>query len=255
MSDTPKKRTWLWALLAVLGVAVAATAAYLVANSGPSRVQKDLASGDVEKMRSALLAADTEMLESREGRETGNLTIEAMKKMSVEDLMKLWEGDDLTDEQREALGENMRAIWMNYMSETAEKYFVASKEEKVKILDQQLDEWKSFMDRMRAYREAHENDPEYQKRQQERRDRWRNSTREERKEQTVNMNTDQQTKMFYMFQQMRKRAQERGMDLGWGGRRGGDDSERSDDRQRRRERQPDRDRNADRDRDRNRDED
>jgi hypothetical protein len=223
----------------VLALALMSAATYLVVNSGESGVQEDLASGNVERMKAALLTADTEMLESKEASETRNLTVEAMKKMPMEDLMKLWEGDDLTDEQREALGENMRAIWMNYMVEMADKYFAASSEEKEKILDRQLDDWKAFMDKMRAYREAHEDDPEYQKRQEEQRARWRNSTREDRKERAMNMNPDQQTKMFYMFQQMRKRAEQRGMDMGWG-RRGEDDGDRSESRERRREREPDR---------------
>ena len=132
--------------------------AYWVLSSGPD-LQKDLASGDVEKMRAALMTADNAMLDGKQGSETRNLTIEAMKKMSMDDLMELWQGDDLTDDQREALGENLRTIWENHIGDVAEEYFVAAPEEKERILDKQIDEWKEFMDRMRAYHEANKDDP------------------------------------------------------------------------------------------------
>ena len=212
MNDTPKV---VWIGLAVLGVAVVAGGAYWVLGSGPD-LQEDLASGDVEKMRAALMTADNAMLDGKQGSETRNLTIEAMKKMSMDDLMELWQGDDLTDEQREALGENLRTIWENHIGDVAEEYFAAAPEEKERILDKQIDEWKEFMDRMRAYHEANKDDPEYQKRQEERMQRWRKPTKEDRKERQESVNPDRQMKMFYMFGQMQKRAQERGMNM-WGG--------------------------------------
>ncbi|MHC4066876.1 MAG: hypothetical protein ACYSUI_20560 [Planctomycetota bacterium] len=233
MSEAPKGRAYLlWGLLAVGGTAVVASGIYWKVYAGQPDLREELASGDAERMRSALLQADTEMLRGKEGRETRDLTIEAMRKMSMEELMALWRNDSLSEDERRRMMENMRAVWMTHMADMAEEYFAASEDEKVAILDKQIDQWQAFMERMREYREAHQDDPEYQQRREQERERWRQRQRspEERKQQMADQDPDQQAKMFYLFGKMRQRAQERGMDMGWGmgrgrgGRsRGGDD--------------------------------
>lgn len=243
MSDKPKIRTWMWVGLAVACTATAAGAGWVIFN-GQSSLEDDLASGDVDKMRVALTTADPDLLGSKDARATRDLTIEAMKKMPIEDLMALWQGDDLTDEQRDALAKNLRAIWMNHIGELAEEYFLAAPDEKERMLDKQIDEWTVFMDRMREYREARKDDPEAQEQREEQRRRWRNPSKEDKKDRMANMNPDRQMKMFHMFTKMRERAKERGLDMGWGPRGGRDRGQSEKD---------GRDRNRDRDRDRGQD--
>lgn len=243
-SAAPKSRTRLWALLAVVGGVVLAGGIYWVVYADRSNLRDDLASGDAGRMRDALVQADTEKLRGKDARQTRQLTIEAMRKMSIEDLMSLWRDDSLSDEQRRQMGENMRVILMSYMAEFAEEYFTAPEEEKEKLLDQRIDDWKEFMDRMREWRRARQDDPEYQQRQEQGRERWRRRQRstEERKQQMADINPDQQAKMIYVFQQMRKRAEDRGLDMGWGRGRGRD---RDNDQEGDRERRPRRERRGD----------
>lgn len=243
-STAPRSRARLWGILAAVGAAVLAGGIYWAVYADRSNLRDDLASGDADRMRDALVQADTEKLRGKDARATRQLTMEAMRKMSIEDLMSLWRDDSLTDEQRRQMGENMRVIWMSYMTEFAEEYFTVPEEEKEKLLDQRIDEWKEFMDRMREWREAHQDDPEYQQRREQERERWRRRQRstEERKQQMAEINPDQQAKMFYVFQQMRKRAEERGLDMSWGRGRGRD---RGDDQERDRERRPRRERRGD----------
>ena len=252
MSESARGRTAaLVVVVVVLGsVALAGGVYWVVHASGPD-LEDDLGSGNVDRMRSALLTVDAESFKGQEARERRRLTVETMKQMPVKDLMELWQGEDLTEEERELLGNNMRTIWMEHMNERAEEYFAASDEEKVAILDRQIDEFTEFGNRMREYRESQqdeeeeEDEEERERRREEMRRRWRSPSKEERKERMVETNPDQQAKMIYMFTKMRERAQERGIDMGWG--RGGDDSRqggRRDDNSRR-----DRDRDNGRDRD------
>ncbi|MCP4250534.1 MAG: hypothetical protein GY778_26115 [bacterium] len=240
MNTDLKRKTGLWVGVGIAGLAILAGGVYWQVYAGQGRWSDDLASGDADRMRAGFLKADTDQLGSREGRATRELTIEAMKNMSIEDFMGLWDDDSLSDEERERMMENMRTLFMKHMADTAEDYMAASEEERVALLDKQLDDWKSFGDRMREYREAHEDDPEYQKRREEQRKRWRERSRstEDRRQQMGDANPDQQAKMFFMFGKMRERAKERGMDMGWGrgGDRDGDDADASSRRRRDRRR-------------------
>jgi hypothetical protein len=242
------------ALAATCGVVVVAGGVIWVGRAGGPDLEGELTSGDVNRMRAALVSADPEELKGEDARERRRLTIETMRSMPIEDLFKLWRGDDLSDEERELLGKNMRTLWMNYMGEMADEYFSAAPEEKEQLLDRRIDEFVDFRDRMRDYYEAHKDDPEFQERRERERERWRNPSKEDRKEHMLETSPDQQAKMFYMFRQMSERAAERGIDFGFGGRGGGGHGGAG-----RRERNPgrDRDRTSDRDReeDRGRDQD
>lgn len=228
MSESSRGRTGVLVVAVVLGsVAMAGGVYWAVHDSGPD-LEDDLGSGNVDRMRSALLAVDTETFKGEQARERRRLTVETMRQMPVKDLMALWQGEDLTEEERELLGNNMRTIWMEHMNEMADEYFAASDEDKVAILDRRIDEFTEFGNRMREYRESRqeeeeeEDEEERERRREEMRRRWRSPSKEERKERMVETNPDQQAKMFYMFTKMRERAQERGIDMGWG--RGGGDS-------------------------------
>ncbi len=246
MSEPARSKTAAVVLVAVLGTGVLAGGIYWTSYTSGPDLTEDLGSGNVDRMRSALLAADTETFEGEEGRERRRLTMESMRQMPIEDLMALWRGKDLTDEERELLGRNMRTVWMEHMNEMANEYLTATQdEEKVAILDRRIDEFKEFQSRMREYRESQEDDPEdeeaSEQRREERRRRWQSPTKEERRERAAQSNPDQQAKMIFMFRKMSERAKERGIDFGWGSGRG-----RGGDRGRDTQRGRDRDRDDDR---------
>ncbi|HUU83450.1 MAG TPA: hypothetical protein VM243_08105 [Phycisphaerae bacterium] len=242
MNGTRRRKPALTLLAVVLGSAALAGAVYWSVHSGGPALEDDLASGDADRMRAALLSASAEEFEGEEARERRRLTIEAMKQMPIEDLFDLWRGNELSNEERELLGRNMRSLWMEHMNDLADDYFTASPEEKVAILDRQIDDWKSFMDRMQKYREEHRDDPEDEQQREEERRRWRNPSKEDRKEQMTQTDPDQQAKMFYMFRKMGERAEERGVDFGWSRGRGGENREQTGGRQRDSGRDRDRDR-------------
>lgn len=233
MSEEPRRRrTRLWPLVVLVWVGLAA-GAVLWAALGGTNLQDELTSGDAERMRAALAAADTEALQGRDGIETSRLTVQAMKQMSIEELTSLWENDELSEEDRDRLGNNMRTVWMNYMGELADRFFAADPQEKEQLLDQQLDEFMEFRKRMEDYYESRKDDPEFQKEQEEKPKRWQNPSKEDRKSRIIEMDPDRQMRMANMWMQMSRRAKERGIDFGKGpsGRRkgGGDrDSDRGD---------------------------
>ena len=182
---------------------------------------KVIAGGTPEQMRTSLGCC----IVGVPVRERRRLTMESMRQMPVGDLMALWRSKDLTDEDRELLGRNMRTVWMEHMNEMANEYLTATEEEeKVAILDRRIDEFMEFRDRMREYRESQEDDPEdeeaSEERREERRRRWQSPTKEERRERAAETNPDQQAKMIFMFRKMSERAKERGIDFGWGSGRG-----------------------------------
>ena len=227
VEPTSRSKTRLWVGVVVVAVGAVACGA-LWAVYGGAGLRGDLTSGDADRMRAALAEADSEALKDEAGRETSRLTVEAMKNMSIEEMMGMWQDEGLTDEQRARMGANMQIVFMNYMGQVAEEFYNAPPDKKDEILDRQIDEWMEFRDRMEEYREAHRVDPEYQARRERERERWRNPSREDRKNQMVNQDPDRQMKMWNMFGQMRRRAQERGLDFGWG-RRGDRDRDKQQD--------------------------
>ncbi len=239
MSDTPKtRRAWLWPVVVLgCGGAVAGAALWVVLRE--PNLRDELASGDADRMRAALTAADTDSLKGADGLETSTLAVEAMKTMSMEELVGLWENDELSDEERDKLQANMGAVWMNYMGGLADRFFAASPEEKEQILDQSLDEFMEFAKRKEEYDQAHKDDPERQKREEENRERWKNPSREDRKNRMMNVDPDRQMKMANMWMRMSQRAKERGLDLGKGKRDRDDDKEDDSDKRRSRKRDAD----------------
>ena len=216
MSEAGRSRVGALVVVAVLGSAALAGGVYwVVRDSGPA-LDEELTSGDVDRMRAALLTADTDALKGEEAAERRRLTIEAMKEMPIEDLFALWRNGDLSDEDRELLGKNMRTLWMEHMSDKADEYFAASDDQKEALLDQQIDEWTEFGERMREYREAHKDDPEDQAQREKEKERWSKPSKEDRREKTAQTDPDRQAKMFYMFRKMKARAEERGIDFGMG---------------------------------------
>jgi hypothetical protein len=211
--STSKRRTWLW-VTGLLTCCGTGSGFVLWAVLGGPDLQEELASGDAERMRAALAAADTEALKGKEGAATARVTVEAMKTMSMEDLASLWESDELSDEDRDKLEANMGAVWMNYMGQLADRFYAASEEEKERILDQQIDEFMEFKQRMEDYYEERKDDPEFKKRQEDRKHRWQTASKEDRKQRMMDTDPDRQMKMVNMWMQMARRARERGLDFG-----------------------------------------
>ncbi|MCO6436037.1 MAG: hypothetical protein J5J06_03015 [Phycisphaerae bacterium] len=118
--------------------------------------------------------------------------------------------DDLTDEQRRELRDNMRQSWQAAMKERVDEYFDAPDDLKPSVLDKHLDE---FMKRVEEWRrEAPQQPPS-----EAERDRWRaqfaNRTQQERKEQSESRNPDEMARGMAYFSAMRARAQERGIQM------------------------------------------
>lgn len=225
MTQPIRQRRSLWLVVAVLLVVTAAGTLWAMLR-GPD-VEEEIASGEVDRMRTALMSLDEDTLESEKGRDLSKLTFETLREMPVEDMMDLWNREDLTDEQRRQLGANMRRVFMNNMADVAERLEAAqTPEEKNAILDEQIDNFVTFRERMREYQDSRREEmteEELDAEREERRERWRNPSREDREQRQMDQDPDRQAQMMNMFFQMQRRAQERGIEMGFGpgGRRGG----------------------------------
>jgi hypothetical protein len=135
--------------------------------------------------------------------------------------------EDLTDEQRRQIAENMRTVWEGEMQKRVDEYFAASEEEKTAVLDRQLDEWRERMkDWEQRRKEEEKKDGEKARDDQSRRFAGmfgQQQTREQRKDRSETRNPDQMGRQMAYFAAMRNRAAERGinMPMGGGGFRGG----------------------------------
>lgn len=160
------------------------------------------------------------------------LSVDALKAQAKEDPGKMMgtiretmRRDDLTDEQRRQIGENMRKVWEDTMQERVDEYYAAAgDEERKQILDRQIDEFEERRKEWQARRAEEEKKggkdgaqggpfaggPGSQ-------------TREERKERAESRNPDQMARQMAYFSAMRQRMGERGIkapSFGPGGRGG-----------------------------------
>jgi len=229
MSLSDRRGLWI-TLGVVLAVAAAGLsgAAIWRARGADRTVADNLASGDGARMRAALLSVDPEELRGDEAAETRDQASKAWRDMSVDDMLEMSRRDDLTEEQRQRLQENMFTLMQTGMTDAADAFLAkqmagASKEELDKLLDEQLDEWEKFRAKMEEFRErqqaedeANGKDPEA--RREEMRRRWQGSqTVEERKKRMEGGDMERMAKMMNYFAQVRARAAERGIDMGrWG---------------------------------------
>jgi hypothetical protein len=137
--------------------------------------------------------------------------------------------DDLTEEQRREARENMRTVFEEQMDKNVNEYFTAPEEEKVAVLDRQIDEfqkqmegWRAQMEEMRKEREARQAErekngekPDGERDGGERR--WGGpQTREERKARSESNNPDKMAKRFAYFSAAHKRMTERGIEMPFG---------------------------------------
>ena len=127
--------------------------------------------------------------------------------------------DDLTDEQRRQIAENMRAVWEAEMQKRVDEYYAASEEEKTAVLDRQLDEFRERMKEWEKRREEEQKkDGEKDRAQQDQRfaGMFGQQSREERKQRSETRDPDRTGRQMAYFAAMRQRATERGIKMPFG---------------------------------------
>lgn len=127
--------------------------------------------------------------------------------------------DDLTDEQRRLIAENMRTVWEGEMQKRVDEYYAASEEEKNVVLDRQLDEWRERMKEWeRRRKEEEKRDGEKDRADQAPRfaGMFGPQSREQRKERSETRDPDRAGRQMAYFAAMRNRAAERGINMPMG---------------------------------------
>lgn len=160
------------------------------------------------------------------------LSVVALKAQAKEDPGKMrdtmretMQREDLTEEQRKQVGENMRKVWESFMQERVDEYYAAkTDDERNAVLDKQIDEFeqrrKEWEDRRKEQekKDAKKADPNAP-----RPGPFGPQSREERKERAESRNPDQMARQMAYFSAMRQRMSERGISppsFGPGGRGG-----------------------------------
>lgn len=217
--STSRSNRAMWTALIVVAVASTATAFYWL--SSDDGLKREFASGDPDRVRAALTSAERGDMDT----ETRKIAADAMRNMSTEEMMKLMDRDDISEEDRRRLRRNIGTIWRGEMLDRAEQYYAAeTEEEKNAVLDKQIDQFQKFRERMEQIRKQREEDGEDdEEAQKERENRWRNrpvQTTEQKKERMAARSPEQSAKMMNMFMAMRNRASQRGIEMGGFGRGG-----------------------------------
>jgi hypothetical protein len=224
-----------------------------------SQFDRDLSSGDPNRIIPALADADHDQFASADNKEARKEARDALENQRG----AIWErmrDQNLTDEERERLHENMRTLMMEGMEERIDEYENAPEDQKEAVLDKQIDEWVARREEWRKRREARGDDehgpgdrpgggpgdrpgggsgdragrgegaPGDQaaagQGDQGRRGPWGNRPRptvQDRKRRLEGGNPDQRARMRQYFNKVRERAAERGINFGFGpgGGRGG----------------------------------
>ena len=161
--------------------------------------------------------------------------------------------EDLTEEQRRELFGNMRKVFEGMMDERVDEYYAAAPEEKNDVLDRHLADWQEMRERREAEREERRKEREREREEERaeggsdreeertgdrpgreeeraggrpgregdgardsrepRRRGPRGMTREDRKERSESRNPDKVARRMAYFSALRKRAQEKGIDM------------------------------------------
>ena len=154
------------------------------------------------------------LTDAAEGQPGGpDLSVETLKKADPAETMKLFRRDDLTEEQREELGRNIREAHQERITERINRYFSAEGDQRTAVLDEQIDE---FLEMRKRMEEAREQDPPDEDWRERMRQRWRNRpppSRAERKEAFETNRAENRSRMMAYFQAVRARMQERGMEM------------------------------------------
>jgi len=182
----------------------------------PSRIERDLSSGDSARVVAALAAMDNSTFDADENATLRRQALISLKKTPVEQLMDRMRDPQLSEEERTRLRENLWALMREDMERKVSACLDAPADQQQAILDEHIDEMLEFTSAMRAYHEKHKNDPDYQAERARSRDAWRSPSRQDRKAQMEGTNPDQMARMFRYLSKMYARASERGIDFGRG---------------------------------------
>lgn len=142
---------------------------------------------------------------------------------AVEKLREQMRREDLSDEEREKLGERMRQMWESEVQARVNEYFEADPERREDIINRHIDDmekWRKLMDGRRdeedrKARDEGKSEEEIEKEREARRERWRermrSASREERKERSETRNPNETAQRMAYFGAMRKQMEKRGI--------------------------------------------
>ncbi len=136
-----------------------------------------------------------------------------------ETMRQVMEREDLTDDQRRQIMENMRALREERERQEMDEYFKASEEKRKQILDKNIDEMQERWKEMEKRRAENPNPPNEQMRERMR-NLWGggNASREERKSRSESRNPDDRARRMAYRQAVEGRMKERGITPPqWGG--------------------------------------
>lgn len=203
------------AAVVALGVVFAAVGGYLAFGAVFGRgVERDLTSGDAERVVSALSRIDSDTLSEGASARLRDEALSALKSAPLEDVFNRLRSSDLSEEERARLEDNLRELMMAEMNKRIDEYEQAPDDQKDAILDRHLDEMVKFREEMEAYREKYKDDPDYQAYRAKQRERQASPSKEERKKRMEGMNPDRMAQMMRYWPKMMARAKERGVDFG-----------------------------------------
>ena len=145
------------------------------------------------------------------------------RRRGFETMRDVIERQDLTDDQRRQIMDNMREVFEERERKRLDEYFKASDEKKKEILDKDIDE---MQERMKEWekRRAEMSEQDREKARERMRGLWggQNASREERKNRSESRNPDDRARRMAYRQAMEGRMKERGITPPqWGGPRGG----------------------------------
>src|ERR1043166_987031 len=153
-------------------------------------------------------------------------TVDALKKANPDDAFasfrKLEERNDLTEEQREKIRDNGREVMEQRMQDNADEWYKASKEDRAKIIDRQIDEMQKRFEKMRQEREERDakmTGEEKEKERQKMQERWKRGdsmTQAERKTRSESRSPDASARMMDYRQAVREQMQQKGIQPPWG---------------------------------------
>lgn len=176
----------------------------------------DLASGDSQRVLDALSRMDSDTLASADNEALRRKALDTLKKAPLEETFGRLQSKDLTDEQREALEQNMRDLMMEDMNQKVDEFLNAPEDQRDEIMDRHLDEWQEFMRKMSEYREKNKDNPEYQEYRERQRAQRSAPSKEDRKQWMEGTSPERFGRMMQYWVKMQSRAKERGMEMGPG---------------------------------------
>ncbi len=223
MSNSSSESSSRGLIIGVVCVALIAAGGLYASSAGLfGNSSEGLTSDSPDKVIDALSSLDNEKLASADNSEARAKAMNTLKNASLDTIFERMRSDDLTDDQRQKLRENMGRLMQEDMERKVDEYTSAPESEKEAIMDKHIDEFMEFRDKMREYREKHKDDPEMEKEREERRKNRQRPTTQQRKERMESRNPETMAKMMRYWPKMMARAKERGVEMGWGrGGRGG----------------------------------